>query len=387
MRVFVPNGAASTAPAKLGRTFASSSTAVAVDVTGLDAWQPGDSLHVVAPSAELDLANVHEGFATPPAAGTTAIRGQHLDWNAHHAPIVDAAKGDVTWVTQTRDVPTATSHYSRIVKAGVAQGFAVSDGQPATLTTALVPATDVSIELHWKGTAFGAESTHAGPGASPAPAPDIEIKAVPAAIVASDAFEHSYYTDVSSLVALGPISGIADDDESISYSDPYAGSGSAYSEVLTMTYAVSVPVPTPEGIGSVSAMMIAAVPTAQLAGGVVAPTISPVVDPKLDGQPLDHPRTGTGLVPTISWREPATGTATRYAVVVRTVVTSATGVDITPVATIYTTERSITMPCGLLVAGSSYVLTITAIAASDPMPLAGTLPYASADYVTARFTP
>nr|HEX4313168.1 hypothetical protein [Kofleriaceae bacterium] len=377
-RVFVPAAAGSSTPPVV-QFFAQSATPVSLEVTGLEPWQAGDSLQVVSPNVALDVTSPDE-----PAAGATASTGSRVDWQRHR--MIDAARGDVTWVTQSREVATPTSHYRSLVRAGAAKSFAVSDGKPATLTVELAPlAQDKQLALHWKGMEFAALAAQAGPDATAAAAPDIEIKAVATTIVATDPFQGSYFTDVASLVALGPISGAADDDENVTYGDPY---GSGYDEVVTATYAIPVPVPTPQGVGTVQAMMVSATPTSALAGGVIAPVVTPVQAVTIGGQPANQPRTGVGVVPTLAWTAPATGTVTGYAVTVRAIATSATGVDIATVATIYTPDRSLAIPCNLLTAGGSYVFTITAIAApGQSTPTAGVVPYASADYVTAEVSP
>jgi hypothetical protein len=61
------------------------------------------------------------------------------------------------------------------------------------------------------------------------------------------------------------------------------------------------------------------------------------------------------------------------------------------VATFHTKSTSLKLPDSVLTPGGSYVLTITAISANGAdlvaRPFVGALPYASADYVTARITP
>lgn len=398
-RLFLPGNARApdVGAYTLGRAdvqFPAANTSVAFDLSGLGAWQPTDSLQIVSPNVGLTMAGPEGGFTAPPRTGATAIRGQTLDWKANLAPIIDAAKGDTTWVTQmTSTASDARSYYSTLVRAGVARGFTLRDGQPATLSATLAPvALDRTLTLHWKGSEFAALALQAGPGARPGAAPALSIKTLPDALARHNSFFRTSYLGLPSLVDFGPIPGSADHDQAIKYGNPFSSSGAAWTEFVTMTYAAPVRIPTPQGIGMVSAMMVAALPVSSLAAtGVIAPSISPVRRAQIEGQALDLPRTAVGTSPTITWEAPVLGTATSYAVVVHGVETSKAGVNVTRLATFHTNATSLQLPEGVLTPGSSYVLTITAISAKGAdltsRPLVGTLPYASADYVTARFTP
>src|SRR5262249_44101967 len=152
-----------------------------------------------------------------------------------------------------------------------------------------------------------------------------------------NSFYRNSYMGLPSLVDFGPIAGSADYDQTIKYGDPFSSNGATWTEFVTMTYAAPVRIPTPQGIGMVSAMMVAAIPVSSLAEtGVIAPSSSPVRNAKIEGQSLDLPRTGVGTSPAITWEAPALGESTNYAVVVRAVETSQSGVNVSPVATFHT---------------------------------------------------
>jgi hypothetical protein len=369
-------------------------TNVAFEISGLRAWQTSDSLQIVSPNVGLAMAGPEASFPAAPSNGSTTISGQALDWKANLAPIIDAAKGDTTWVTQVASTASAAgTYYTTLVTAGIARGFTLRDGQPATLSAALVPvALDRKIALRWKGSEFAALASQAGPGARAGAAPALSIKTLPDALARNNSFYRNYYMGLPSLVEVGPISGSADYDQTIAYGNPFSSKAAPWTELVTMTYAAPVRIPTPQGIGMVSAMMVAAIPVSALAEtGVIAPSISPVRNAKVAGLSLDAPRTGVGTSPTITWEAPALGESTDYAVVVHAVESSKSGVNVTPIATFRTKSTSLKIPDSVLTSGGSYVLTITAISAPGAdlasRPFIGTLPYASADYVTARLTP
>ncbi|HEX4419869.1 MAG TPA: hypothetical protein VH165_18270 [Kofleriaceae bacterium] len=368
-------------------------THVTFQLTGLHAWRTGDSLQIVAPNAGMTLAGPENDFAAYPAAGATAITGQTLNWTSALAPIVDAAKGDTTWVTQMVDAVSGTAHYRALAQAGIAKGFAITDGAPATLTAALAPvAQDRTLALHWRGAQFAALAAQAGPGAQPGATAAIAISTLPEPLAHTNNFFTSHYMGLPNLVELGPISGSADVDQTVNYGNPFTTAANAWSEFVTVIYSMSVPVPTKNGIGSLPARIVAALPVTALAkSGELAPPLSPVRAAKVNGQSLDTVRTSVGDAPTISWTAPAAGTATDYAVVVHAVDAAPGGVSLTTVATLHTRATSLQLPASVMVPGRSYVLTITAIAAPGAdlaaRPLVGSLPFASADYVTAQIAP
>src|SRR5262249_17979223 len=135
-----------------------------------------------------------------------------------------------------------------------------------------------------------------------------------------------------------------------------------------------------------------AIPAASLSGvGVIAPVISPVRAVRINGMEFDAPRTGVGASPVITWEAPSIGTTTDYVVRVHAVDPSVDGVSVRTIAALYTKSTSLQIPASVLGGGSSYVLTITAVSAPgadlSTRPFIASVPFASADYVTAQLTP
>jgi hypothetical protein len=372
------------------------STPVAFDISSLSDWQPGDSLQIVVPNAGVTMDGPETMLATPPGAGATAIGGG-FDWKANQAPILDAAGGDTTWVAQMAVNPTADgrTYYRALTRAAVARGFTVVDGQPAILAAALVPvAQPRQLTLRWKGSEFAALAAQAGPGARPAPAPALAIRALPEPLARHSSLFNRLYTALPTLVELGPISGSEDIDQPVAFGDPFGAAGGAWTEFVTVVYPMPVAIRTPQGSASLSAMIVAAVPVSALdAAGVIAPLLSPVREPRIAGAPLDVPRTGVGTSPTLTWQPPEirTSTSTSYRVVVYALDGSPLGVNASRIATLHTTATSLQIPASVLTPGGSYVVAITAIAGDDTdlatRPFSASLPYAAADYVSAVITP
>lgn len=397
-RMFLPADAATPDLSyyHLGRgdvRFPDSKTDIAFEISGLESWSRGDSLQIVSPNVGMTMAGPESLFAAYPADGSTEITGQRLDWAAHHAPILDAGRGDSTWVAQmaTRTTSDGTTYYGALARAGIASGFTVTDGRAGTLSAQLAPVREAVLPLHWKGGAFAALATQAGPGARPAAAPAIAIHALPETLAHHNSFFSRFYMALPTLVELGPISGSADFDEVVTYGDPFSSAGAPWTEFVTVIYAMPVPLSLPLGSGSLSARIVAALPVDALAGGAIAPPLSPVRNARIGGATLDEPRSGVGTAPTVAWDAPEIGAANSYTVTIHAIESSPMGVNVQKLATLRTSATSVELPGSLLAAGASYVLTITAIAAPGTdlaaKPFLGSLPYASADHVTAVFTP
>ncbi len=375
--------------------FPSSATQVGFEISGLGSWQAGDSLQIVVPNAGMTMEGPETLLAAPPSAGTTAISGQAFDWKSNQAPILDAARGDTTWVTQMAVSPTADgrTYYRALTRAGVARGFTVIDGQATTLSAALAPvAQPRQLTLRWKGSEFAALAAQAGPGARPAAAPALAVRALPESLAQHSSLFNRLYTALPTLVELGPISGSEDIDQTVAYGDPFASPAAAWTEFVTVVYPIPVAVRTPQGSASLSAMIVAAVPVSALGdAGAIAPALSPVREARIAGAPLDAPRTGVGISPTVTWLPPEIGTSTSYRVAVYALDASPLGVNATRIATLHTRATSLQIPDSVLSPGGSYVLAITAVAADGAdlvaRPFSAPLPYASADYVSAVITP
>jgi hypothetical protein len=398
-RMFLPAG--SSAPDlsyyRFGRgdlKFPSSATEVAFEISGLGSWQAGDGLQIVSPNAGMTMEGPETLLATPPGVGATAIAGQTFDWKSNQAPILDAARGDITWVTQMAVNQTADgrTYYRALARAGVARGFTVIDGQVTTLSAALAPvAQPRQLTLRWKGSEFAALAAQAGPGARPAAAPALAIRALPEPLARHSSLFNRLYTALPTLVELGPIAGSEDIDQAIAYGNPFASPAAAWTEFVTVIYPMPVAVQTPQGSASLTAMMVAAVPVRALTNGVIAPPLSPVREARIAGAPLDAPRTGVGTSPTVTWQPPEIGTSTGYRVTVYVLDASPLGVNATRIASFQTRVPSLQIPSSVLSSGGSYVLSITAVAADGAdlaaQPFSAPLPYASADYVSAVITP
>jgi hypothetical protein len=359
-------------PSAAEGALATRDTDVTFNISGLSAWTSGDSLQLISQRSGVVLGGLESSFAAAPRGGDTTVAGQAINWKHTFAPLVDAAKGDQVMVTQLVAATSNGRPYSALARAGVAQGFSLRDGQPASLAATLAALKqDRTLALRWNGAAFAAltsqASASAGAGALPAPAATVSISAISQAQAGSltgEAFLTSLYAGLPSLVTFSPLPGEVV-DQAVAYANPFPSLGGTWHELATAVYAASVPVPTRWGVGSVPARFVAAVPVSSLGKtGELAPQLSPVSGVKIDAG-------------NVRWHAPTLGKATSYSVVVSAVTGSDQGVDIKAVAQLSTKATSLQLPA---LAAGTYVLTITAIAQGEGHA------FASADHVTAQLT-
>jgi hypothetical protein len=374
-----------------GRTdldFPTKHTAVDVELDGL-AWHDGDTLQLVVPNVGVSIHNFETHFAYP-QPGSSSVRHAEVAWERAGSPLIDSAKGDVTWIAEMASVPSvAGPTYNVLTRAAAVSNLAMSDGKGTTLGATLAPVSlDRTLALRWNGAAFAALAKQAGPYARVAAGPALAIRALPEAIARNGHDFVRNYNYLPSLVDFGMVSGTQDMAETVHYGDPFPTKTTKWTELVTVVYAMPVVIP---DVGATYAMVVQASSVDDVAANGLTPAISPVRNVKVNGQAADAPLTGTGASPTISWDAPAIGASTTYAVTVQAIAKAGQGHTITTVGTFRTIGTSLTLPELATKTTASYVLTITAIAAKDrdptKTPMLGSLPYASADYVTARITP
>jgi hypothetical protein len=373
---------------RAGLTYPSATTPVDIELTGLD-WHMGDDMQMVSPNTGLSIHQLDTHFPYP-RAGATTLTGR-MNWMSAMAPLVEQAKGDTLYVAQMTDhTSDAGPHYTVLSHVGRATDLDLVDRGTATLSAQLSPiAADQSLTLHLNGSAFGALAAEAGPNTGKGLASTISVRTLPEALAQNNNFADSFYMYLPSLVDFGQIPATAEFDQTIAFGNPFATATSKWTDFVTVVYPMPVLVP---NVGATHAMAVQATPVSALAGGGdIAPAISPVRNVRVNGVTADAPRSGVGTTPVISWEPPAIGTATNYAVTVDAIVKTKKAFTIRRAGTFRTTTTSIRLPSVATAQISSYVLTVTAIAAEgrdlSTRPFVGTLPYAAVDYVTAQITP
>ena len=377
---------------------ATAATPVTLNVTNLDTWIPGNSLtgdlfEIASSQANLSLRPWIRSAG--PAAGSTFFNGA-IDWHGvinvvadnAVAGLPDASKGDVVWFYQARHQSIgsgpAAAVYRPATKAARLSNLTLRDGLPATIDVPLAPVPQTgSMTADVRYARFAALAADVNPSARSnqfsfnvfamphgAGYPDMPFDSM---VVRPLLLAYDFTTGSASLpdtnygtVAYGQFS-----DQPL------------WQEFRQTLYFYEVTISPP---GAASFTWTAFVTAHEaMSSAPIAPALGPVKAPQVNGRSLFQPQSGVGLQPTISWSPPAVGAATSVLV------------GITPLnggTTLQATVRSgtsFTVPPGLLVAGQTYVVTLTAQQApwdgADAPPLRSGVPSYTADCITSTFTP
>ena len=303
------------------------------------------------------------------------------------AGLPDASKGDVVWFYQARHQSIgsgpAAAVYRPATKAARLSNLTLRDGLPATIDVPLAPVPQTgSMTADVRYTWFAALAADVNPSARSnqfsfnvfamphgAGYPDMPFDSM---VVRPLLLAYDFTTGSASLpdtnygtVAYGQFS-----DQPL------------WQEFRQTLYFYEVTISPP---GAASFTWTAFVTAHEaMSSAPIAPALGPVKAPQVNGRSLFQPQSGVGLQPTISWSPPAVGAATSVLV------------GITPLnggTTLQATVRSgtsFTVPPGLLVAGQTYVVTLTAQQApwdgADAPPLRSGVPSYTADCITSTFT-
>jgi hypothetical protein len=377
---------------------ASTATPVTLNVSNLDAWTPGTTLtgdlfEIASSQANLSLRPWNRSAL--PAAGSTAFIGT-FDWRSvlnvvadNAVPgLPDAAKGDVVWFYQARHQTigsgASAAVYRPATKAARVSSLTLHDGAAATVEVPLVPVQQTgSMVADVRYTQFAALAPDMNPSAK-AQQFSFNVFAMPHLTDSPDKPGDS--------MVVRPLL-LAYDFTTGSASLPDTNYGTVaygqftdqplWQEFRQTLYFYDVTISPPGGPPFTWTAFV----TAQepMSSAPIAPGLGPVRAPQINGKTLFAPQSGVGLEPTISWSEPALGEATS---VIVGIVALDTGSVLQ--ATVRT-GRSFKVPAGVLAAGKTYVVTLTAQQetwdGAKAAPLRFGLPFYSADCITSTFTP
>jgi hypothetical protein len=349
-------------------------TDLTFDVTGLDAWADGDTTELLVANNGDIVYSPETEFAAPPADGDTAIAGQSIDWSAQFPPtvLIDASQGDIASLEQLIVRSSGTESYQALDRYGTASRFTQTDGAPSMADIAMSHVAQTTRPLHWRGAAFEAMRSEVGAGATDVPGgAQVFVDALP------DAARFGFYTNAPDLAIYTPSVPTSNLDLTLRYGNPYH-----WDEFYSLNYLFAVPVQLGSAApASVFVGYVANLDVGRVAGGVIAPEISPVRDVHI----------GRGDSPTVTWSPPAIGCATEYFIQLEQLSASDGQTAANVVASFVTTDRSLQIPSDFITSGSSYVLAITAINFGDvdrTVSLFGDgLPIEQAIMVTPAFTP
>lgn len=363
-------------------------TNLSLNATNLNAWQGTDELFWTVPNAGFTLSmNAQPGVTNAPATGDAALNAYTMEFVTLGLPLLDATKGDQAYLTQLTSRTASGETYRALGKVFNLPATTMTDGGTATASGGFLDIPQAStFHLAWKRSAFAALTSSVNPNATVART-EVGLWASPlgtAMGIPGDAFQLFTYDS-------GSASSATDLDlGDLSYGNPFPSTWTPLAEAY-FTWAVSYMAPGASSPVTLLRSAYTATTSMPSAAAPIAPLMSPVQNPRINGKSLFQNQLSVGLAPVLAWDAPATGAPAGYVVTAYQLLNNAGASQLQVVATMRTAARQITLPPGVLTAGNTYVFAISAVKspgvtfASNPYQAA--FPYATAPILSAIVAP
>jgi hypothetical protein len=366
------------------RPTARTPTSIALAFTGLAPWQSGDRLAYYAPAAPAADWTLDTRLQPAPAVGSTSVMAT-IDYGGVTWPtLVDGpGRGDEAWFNQLSTRSAGGATLLELTRALRTKDLKVVDGQAGMLTGALteVPQTStVKVELLVPD--YVALTASVSPVAGQLSG-SYDVVSMPGA----ERYGDYAGSGVLFTVFLSPSTPRVIVEGH--YGNPYpAGWGSVTD--LTLFYPVPFLIPGATSAAVGFGEIFSSEPTREVKAGPVRPPVTPVRDPKINGQSAFIETAGATANPLLTWSVPATGPANIYSVqIFRGVVVSGKA-TLESVALFHTEETSVRIPPDVLQFGESYFAEIRAEVGQGirvTRPWMRPPRFAFATCLSARFTP
>ncbi len=354
-----------------GTVPATGATPVTFNLSGLTAWSSGDQIQITASNADvwdvLNLGTVVVGATavTVPEdwfASTSARRPLNLLAAADGLYALQLHTSSVTIGTTPRSYQAASNATSPAVT-----GNALTDKTAATITATLLAAAQTgSITINWSLSWFEPFLAQMNPGATTdASAHSLVVGANAFPLTAAGPVAHG--TPSLFVLQLPTLTGDLNSATPLPYGHFTTGIAPPWNEWRGVDFtghvsytALGAATPLDERVS-----MGRREPMSSVTPGPIVPTLSPVLSPTLTStaglaNSAFSTLTGMGLTPSISWAAPAIGIPTSYTVEIYRLSAATTVSASVRVASWSTSNTSIALPLGVLLAGNTYYARITA---------------------------
>jgi hypothetical protein len=326
-------------------------TSLTINATGLSPWHTDDRIQIFSSGAGA-LEAFADVFATGQQlmAGDTSLQNFAVDVSLFESPrLVDAAKGDTVTVTHFGAATTGTFAYQAITQVYAPAPFSQIDGQAVTVTGAFAAVPQRHATLRWNQPAFAARAAEVNPAA--------KLTSFELTVYAEPGGTRSTFPNPNVITAYVDATTMTPQDQTLdlAFGNPFPAAWPLYA-CLTTGFSVAW-LETWTFTNSVCGTLdtIAAAP------GV--PVVASPRDLQVNGKPATGDTAGMGVTPTFTWKAPALGTAAGYGLAIFR--RDAVG-DWQGVTNIATQGTSVTVPPGLLQAGSQYFALLSANTRFDP---------------------
>jgi hypothetical protein len=315
---------------------------LAFNMTGIDAWQPGDLLTAFA--ANIGFYQNLTFTAGGPQDGGTNVTGT-APWGGYK---IEAAKSDALQIVQlgVHTTPPSLSYLS-LDRAYTAPPLTMENNTPTSISGAFTAPPAGTIVLDVDVASFNQFATVANP--------NVALKTIAGTVYAAASPETipspaliSFARESSTVSAL--------DFGTLGYGDPFP---TAWQRYVKIQEAFSVPYTWNNVTGTLNAQMTRVMTKAEAQANPIDAKLGPPTNPKLDGA-NGFTATNISPVPVVSWDAPTLGTPTDYEVVVYEAQISGTDLKFIPTLRLSTKQTSIRVPAGYLLSLRQYVFVIRA---------------------------
>lgn len=363
-------------------------TNLSLDASNLNAWQTTDQFFWTVPNEGFSTpTNGLDGITNAPTVGATALNAYTMDLYTTGLPLLDATKGDQAYLTQLTSRTVSSETYRALGKVFNLPATTTADGATTAVSGGFldIPQT-ATFRLAWKRSAFAALTPFVNPNATVA-STEVGLWASPLGTgmgIPGDAFQLFTYDS-------GSVASTTDLDlGDLAYGNPFPSSWTPIAEAY-FTWAVSYMAPGATTPVTLTRSAYTGTTTMPSASAPIAPLLTPVQNPRINGKSLFQNQLSVGLAPVLAWDAPATGSPAGYVVTAYQLINNAGASRLQSVATMRTASRQITLPPGVFAAGNTYVFSISAVKspgvsyASNPYQAA--FPYATAPILSAIVAP
>ncbi|MDP3154444.1 MAG: hypothetical protein Q8N23_17335 [Archangium sp.] len=357
-------------------------TNLTFSVTGLNTWGTNDYLSFISFNAgQSELVGFERYGTNVPTAGVTSYIGTlnyFLYSNAFGSQMIDSAQGDTAFLTQHSYVVDGGTGSASVTRVMEVTSLSMADGQSRTVAGNMVVPPQTSFTYDYRGADYSAAAAQLNPGTYRLFLASLYQTPFPRQNT-GDAFAealnwYAYEPEVPSTTMNTAL--------------PY---GATWSTVAYVAYRVPLQRTLPGSTAQAySSQFISLFSLQTFTSAPVQPVLGPPVTARLNNADFMLDQVGVGLTPTVTWGAPTLGTAQRYRLVVDRLTVSNGATRTAATFTIDTPNTTFTFPPGLLVAGQTYVMSLTAYSTGgvvDPNLFTWRLPYHAGNVVSGLIRP
>ncbi len=342
------------------------STQLELSLDGMSPWAEGSSLELFSLGAGT-IGTLPPANGMLPAAGATQVADYPVNLSGLGvANVIAGGTGDTAYFTQMVGTSGAAP-YRSVRKASGPTSFTTADGGVTPVAGSFVDALEKKLSVSFADQAFADLAASVHPEAVVA-GKDIRVAVEPGG-------ERTSVSPTPDLLIFSGLPASTPPAELV-YGNPFPD---GWAEVAAVEVSFALTHEMPTGIPKTTAVAIGRTGPVSSFSGVIAPTLGPPIDIRVNDQPAYGELLGIGRTPTVRWSPPALGKAAAYVIALRRL---DPGGQLTRTTALFSTnETTLRIPEGLLDVGYYYYLRIGVREAFDsksPLAVRNTRVYAEA---------